>query len=40
MDGADNRPSLLPVPSGFAAIGGWRGHNAIAFNPDPEPARA
>ncbi len=37
--GAEDRRTLLPVPTAFAALGGWRGYDALAFNPDPEPAR-
>lgn len=39
LEGAETRRNLIPVPSAFAAVGGWRGFNAIAFNPDPKPAR-
>lgn len=39
IDGVESRPSLVPVPSGFAAVGGLPGFDAIAFNPDPAAGR-
>ncbi|MBY0513043.1 MAG: hypothetical protein K2P78_03925, partial [Gemmataceae bacterium] len=38
LDGAERRPNLIVVPSGFAAVGGLRGYDAIAYNPQ-YPAR-
>jgi hypothetical protein len=39
LDGAEPRPNLVPIPSAFAAVGGWPGYDAIAFNANPNPAR-
>ena len=38
LEGAETRRNLIPVPSAFAAVGGWRGFDSVAFNPDPKPA--
>jgi hypothetical protein len=34
VDGAEARPALFPVPNAFAALGGFRGVEAIATRPD------
>lgn len=34
LDGAEPRRTLLPVPNGFAAVGGLAGYNALALTPE------
>ncbi|MBN9523393.1 hypothetical protein J0H58_33590 [bacterium] len=34
LDGAENRRTLLPVPTAFAAAGGWLGYNGVALTPE------
>ena len=34
VDGADPRRTLLPVPTAFAAVGGWRGYQTVAKTPE------
>jgi hypothetical protein len=39
LDGAEPRPSLVPVPTAFAAVGGWRGYDTVAYDPNPATSR-
>ncbi len=34
LDGAENRRTLLPVPTAFAGAGGWLGYNGVALTPE------
>jgi hypothetical protein len=34
LDGAEERRTALPVPTAFAAVGGWRGYHAVALTPE------